>query len=96
MKVVRFLAVAVAGLLMVAGCAVSRPVEIEDGVRSRVFTPCTQDNLCFRNTYGVARDLYCGDYPVTYRSNDYEFESKRYEWIHQSHEVVQYPTVVHR
>ncbi|HIJ80397.1 MAG TPA: hypothetical protein HPP76_01655 [Desulfuromonadales bacterium] len=77
---------------VLAGCA--GPVVIDDGVRSRMFIPCTQDNLCFRNTYGIARDWYCGDYPVTYRNNDNEFESRRYEWIYQPQVVGTNPRVV--
>lgn len=67
----------------VSGCA--RPVIIENGTQSRVFTPCTNDNLCIRDSYNVAWDSFCyrdsRDYPVTYRSKQYEYESNRVEYI---------------
>ena len=95
MKSLSFTAIIVTILSAVAGCA--GPVVIDDGVRSRVFIPCTQDNLCFRNTYGVAWDNYCSNYPVSYRNNDYEYESRRVEWIYQPREYAPNPmTTVYR
>lgn len=38
----------------VSGCA--KPVVIDNGTQSRVFIPCTNDNLCFKDTYNVAWD----------------------------------------
>ena len=74
------------GLLILAGLlsGCSAPVIVTDGVHIRAFIPCANDELCFRNTYGIARDNYCSDFPVTYRNDDREFNAQNYEWIYQS------------
>ncbi len=67
----------------VSGCA--KPVVIENGTQSRVFTPCTSDNLCFRDSYNIAWDYWCTssqrDYPISYRTKQSEYESSRVEYI---------------
>ena len=82
----------IACVSVLASCCAT-PVVVEDGVRSRVFIPCTQDNLCFRNTYGVTRDNSCNsDYPVAHRNNDSVYDSTRYEWIYQPRAISNRPT----
>lgn len=78
------------GLLILAGSLSScaTPVTVTDGVHSRAFIPCANDELCIRNTYGISRDYYCSDFPVSYRNNDAEYNSKRYEWIYQPKNIV--------
>lgn len=66
-----------------SGCAT--PVIIDNGSQSRVFTPCTNDHLCFRDTYNVAWDNWCPnverDYPVSYRTKQSVLDSDRTEFI---------------
>ncbi len=66
------------------GCYAT-PLVIDNGTQSRVFTPCTNNNLCFRDTYHVTWDNGCSfygqDYPVSYRSKQSEYESNRVEYI---------------
>jgi hypothetical protein len=73
-----------AGLLIVvglfSGCASS--ISVTDGVHKRAFIPCANDELCFRNTYGVARDNSCSDFPVTYKNNDKEYNTSNREWVY--------------
>ena len=65
------------------GCCAT-PLVIDNGVQTRVFTPCTNNNLCFRDTYLVTWDNGCSsygqDYPVSYRSKQSEYESNRVEY----------------
>jgi hypothetical protein len=67
----------------ISGCAT--PLIIDNGNQSRVFTPCTNNDLCFRDTYNVAWDNWCQyncrDYPVSYRSKQSEYESNKVEYI---------------
>ena len=67
----------------VSGCA--KPVVIDNGTQRRVFIPCTNDNLCFKDTYNVAWDNWCPsiyrDYPVSYRTKQSEYESNRVEYL---------------
>ena len=71
-------------LCLMSGCA-ANPLVIDNGAQSRVFTPCTNDNLCFRDTYNIAWDGGCSSYnqsyPVSYRSKQSEYESNRVEYI---------------
>lgn len=66
-----------------SGCAT--PLVIDNGTQTRVFTPCTNDNFCFRNTYNIAWDtghtFNNRDYPVTYRTKQTEYESNRVEYL---------------
>lgn len=72
------------GILIMAGslsgCAT--PVTVTDGVHSRAFIPCANDDLCFRKTYGIARDNSCSDFPVAYRNDDRVYNTDKNEWIH--------------
>lgn len=67
----------------VSGCAT--PLVIDNGAQSRVFTPCTSDNLCMRDGYAIAWDYACRgslpNYPVSYRVKQSEYESDRVEFI---------------
>ena len=67
-----------------ASCC-AKPVVIDNGVHTRVFTPCTDNNLCFRDTYNIAWDSWCTygghDYPVSYRTKQTEYESGKVEYI---------------
>lgn len=67
----------------ISGCA--RPVIIGNDTHSRVFTPCANDSLCFRDTYNIAWDSTCShslpDFPVSYRSKQSEYQSSRVEYI---------------
>jgi len=67
----------------ISGCAT--PLVIDNGKQTRVFTPCTNDNLCFRDTYNVLWDNWCpnspADYPISYRSKQTEYESNKVEYI---------------
>jgi len=84
----------------VAGCAaMHRPVELYNGVNHRVIAPCTNDNLCFRDTHDVAWDSWCNwnpwepvaarhDYPVSYRTKQSEYETKRTEYIYGSTVII--------
>ena len=67
----------------ISGCAT--PLIIENGNQSRIFTPCTSDDLCFRDGYQVAWDNWSPgrsrDYPVSYRANQYEYLSNKAEYI---------------
>jgi hypothetical protein len=69
-------------LTMLAGCAM--PVHVSDGTRERVFTPCADDAFCFRNTYGVVRELNCNEFPVTFRNEGFEYRSNKFEWVYQA------------
>ena len=74
--------IVLAMLISIAGC--SRPIIIDNGVQTRVFTPCTKDSLCFRDTYNITWDNWCAydrDYPVSYRSKQTEYESSKVEYI---------------
>ncbi len=66
-----------------SGCAT--PVVIDNGSQFRVFTPCTNDTLCLRDTYNVAWDNWCPDverdYPVSYRTKQSILNSNRTEFI---------------
>ncbi len=64
-----------------SGCAT--PVIVTDDAHLRAFIPCANDEFCFRNTYGIARDNYCSDFPVAYRNNDREFNTTNNELIYQ-------------
>lgn len=72
-----------AGLAIIAGfisgCA--SPLSVTDGVHKRAFIPCDKDELCFRNTYGIARDNSCSDFPVSYKNNDKEYITPNKEWV---------------
>jgi len=81
----------------ISGCAT--PVIIDNGSQSRVFTPCTNNDFCFRDTYNIAWDnsrsccpdygrSYCPDYPVSYRSKQSEYESNKVEYILLPNRVV--------
>ena len=65
------------------GCAT--PLIIDNGNQRRVFIPCTNDNLCFRDTYNIVWDNWCPnnyrDYPVSYRTKQSEYESSKVEYI---------------
>ena len=67
----------------ISGCAT--PVVIDSGNGIKIFTPCTTDDLCARDAYGVAwDDWYFGslrDYPVSYRTKQFEYESNKAEFI---------------
>lgn len=83
----------------VTGCAAS-PVVIDNGTQSRILVPCTNDALCVRNTYEVAKDVWCPqnclpgdylcrrDYPVSYRSKNWEYETNRVEYIYMPRNLV--------
>lgn len=86
--------IAVSVLSIIAGCANgAKPVVIDNGTQSRMLVPCTNDNLCVRSGYEVAKDAWCTsscavgerccaqDYPVSYRSKSWEYESNRVEYI---------------
>ena len=72
------------------GCAT--PLVIDNGTQSRIFTPCTNDALCFRDSYHIAWDngYPCGlqDFPVSYRSKQTEYESNHVEYILLPHSAV--------
>jgi hypothetical protein len=84
-------------LLLVAaitGGCVATPVVVDNGTQSRILVPCVNDTLCVRATYEVARDVWCPtdcvsgdvrcrrDYPVSYRSKNWEYETNRVEYIY--------------
>jgi hypothetical protein len=80
-----------AGLLLIvifvlAGCASKSTVVVDNGVQSRVLVPCNDDALCVRSAYDVAIDMWCPqgckDYPVSYRTKQWEYESSRVEYIY--------------
>lgn len=68
----------------ISGCC-AKPVVIDNGTQSRVFIPCTNDNLCFKDTYNVVWDKGCSsayrDYPISYRTKQSEYESNRVEYL---------------
>jgi hypothetical protein len=68
----------------ISGCCAT-PVVMDNGNQSKVFVPCTDNNLCFRDSYSVAWDnshsCYERDYPVSYRAKQSEYESNRVEYI---------------
>lgn len=70
-------------LSFLSGCAT--PLIIDNGTQSRVFTPCTNNDFCFRDTYSVAWENWCQndvrDYPVSYRTKQSEYESNKVEYI---------------
>lgn len=74
---------------ILSGCAT--PLVIDNGAQSKVFIPCENDILCFRDTYNVAWDNRCPnvyrDFPVSYRTKQTEFESSRVEYILLPHAV---------
>ena len=67
----------------ISGCAI--PIAIDNGNNRRVFTPCTNDSLCFRDAYHVVWDNWCqngtNDFPVSYRAKQTEYLSDRVEYI---------------
>lgn len=67
----------------ISGCAI--PIAIDNGNNRRVFTPCTNDDLCFRDAYTVAWDNWSqstsNDFPVSYRTKQTEYISKKIEYI---------------
>jgi len=79
--------------VITAGC-VATPVVVDNGTQSRILIPCTNDTLCVRATYEIARDVWCPtdsmlgdyrchrDYPVSYRSKNSEYETNRVEYIY--------------
>ena len=98
MKAFLFLVAAVVASTLF-GCANgARPVMVDNGTQSRMLIPCTNDNLCVRSGYEVAKDAWCSkgcaagdkccnqDYPVSYRSKNWEYESNRYEYINNTHQ----------
>jgi len=70
-------------LSFASGCAT--PLIIDNGYQRRVFIPCDNDDLCFRDTYNVAWDngckYNCRDYPVSYRTKLSEYQSNKTEYI---------------
>ena len=72
------------GLLFLAGlmsgCATQ--VAVTDGVHRRAFIPCANDELCFRKTYGIARDNQCSDFPVAYRNDDRVYNTEKKERLY--------------
>jgi hypothetical protein len=91
-----FLILVLAG--MVSGCA-GIPLVLDNGAQRRIFTPCTNDNLCFRDTYDVSWDSWCNwcnwggcgprqDFPVTYRTKQVEYEGKQVEYIYAPRVIV--------
>lgn len=68
---------------IISGCAT--PIIIDNGSQTRVFTPCTNNNLCFRDSYNIVWDntspYHCRDYPVSYRTKQSEYESNKVEYI---------------
>jgi len=69
-------------LCVLNGCAT--PLVIDNGVQTRVFTPCTNNEFCFRDTYNITWDRMCQydhGFPVSYRSKQSEYESNKVEYI---------------
>ena len=80
---------------IITGCT-TKPLMLDNGVQQRVFTPCTDDRLCFRDTYDVSWDSWCNwcnwcnqgeqfsrrDFPVTYRTKQLEYESRKIEYVY--------------
>ncbi len=82
---------------MMSGCATSSPITMESGFQRKIITPCDNDVLCFRHTYDVTWDTGCRTagveyttscgyaaqkgYPVSYRSNEYIFETGEYGYL---------------
>lgn len=76
------------------------PVVVDNGTQSRVLVPCTDDTLCVRNTYEVTKDVWCTedrwfadqrcrrDYPVSYRSKNWEYETNKVEYIYMPRTLV--------
>lgn len=76
-------------LLTVAICGACAPqstLVVDNGVQSRVLVPCNDDALCVRGSYDVALDTWCPqgckDYPVSYRTKQWEYESSRVEYVY--------------
>lgn len=98
MRVCLVLAAVLMATIM-AGC-VATPVTVDNGTQSRILVPCTNDALCVRNTYEVAKDVWCPqnclpgddlcrrDYPVSYRSKNWEYETNRVEYIYMPRNLV--------
>ena len=84
----------------IAGGCVAKPVVVDNGTQSRIIIPCTNDALCVRNTYEIAKDAWCPqnclpgdyncrrDYPVSYRSKNWEYETNRVEYIYTPRNLV--------
>lgn len=84
---------------IMGGC-IARPVVVDNGTQSRIIIPCTNDALCVRNTYEIAKDVWCPqsclpgdylcrrDYPVSYRSKNWEYETNRVEYIYMPRNLV--------
>ena len=95
MKYLPCLFVFVVMIFLNTGCT-TKPLMLDNGVQQRVFTPCTDDKLCFRDTYDVSWDTWrnwCNwcdqgevssrrDFPVTYRTKQMEYESRKVEYIY--------------
>lgn len=84
---------------VLSGC-MATPVVVDNGTQTRLLVPCTDDTLCVRNTYEIAKDVWCPpscspgdyrclrDYPVSYRSKSWEYETNRVEYIHMPRKLV--------
>lgn len=94
--------------VVLAGCCgvpvgvpnTATPVVVDNGTQARVLVPCSNDNLCVRNSYEIAKDVWCPDncftggvccqkdYPVSYRSKNWDYESNRVEYIYMPRTLV--------
>lgn len=71
-------------LAITSGCTCYHAQEANYGARCADRTDCRQNQLHTSNTYGIARDSCCSDFPVTFRNYEYsENRYQRYEWIFQ-------------
>lgn len=79
--------------VIAGGCVTTQPTVMESGFQRKIITPCDNDVLCFRHSYDVTWDAGCREggarssslcgapsngYPVSYRSNEYIFETGSY------------------
>ena len=101
MKLMKLLFLIIMLACVITGCAAksfildndAKPVIIDNGVQRRTFTPCTDDRLCFRDSYEVAWDRLCNwnnqgtccshsDFPISHRNKQTEYESNKVEPIY--------------
>lgn len=73
-----------AAAMLTAGChGAGHTTVVDDGIRSKIFSPCANNSICFAdNLYAINWDNSCADYPVSYRAKQYGFETTRTEYVH--------------
>ncbi len=69
---------------LLSGCIPSNVI-YDNSTAMRIFTPCSNREICGIDTYNVTWDNLCdqniSDYPVSYRSKQSVFQSGKAEYV---------------